>query len=153
MPSTAPRGRRDDGARPARDTELVNILVVDGHTLLRERIAELLREAGHGWRVVTVADAPGLRRLALEGGFDLIVLDTNLAGVDVVALAREVRRAAPDTALVLLSTADVAAMRGRYSPIAGAQLVGKHELGSALIPAVQRALAWRDDPAERGSGH
>lgn len=120
------------------------ILVVDSHTLLRERIAELLREAGHGWHVATIADVQGMRRLFGEAGYDLVVLDTNLPGADVLALARELRRLVANTAVVLLTTADVTALHGRYSPIAGAQLVGKHELATALVPAAQRALAWRE---------
>lgn len=123
--------------------------MVDSHTLLRERIAELLRESGHGWRVVTAPDTATMRRLVAADVFDLVVLDTNLPGVDVVAMARELRRADALTAIVLLTTADVGAGRTRFAPIAGAQVVGKHELATALVPAALQALAWR---AQDGAG-
>ncbi len=66
------------------------IAVVDDEDDLREAVADYL--SGHGYRVVTAADAAALRTLAATEALDVVILDIAMPGEDGLSLARWLRR-------------------------------------------------------------
>jgi NtrC-family two-component system response regulator AlgB len=86
-----------------------NLLVVDDEKNIRRHLATFLTGLGHEVRVA--ADAPEALRIADAERIDLVLTDVRMAGMDGMALLRELRRRRPD-ALVILMTA--------YATIAGA---------------------------------
>jgi two-component system response regulator AtoC len=85
----------------------MKILVIDDEVELRGTIADILRDAGHD---VTEAGDDGLAARALvdEGGFDLVISDVRLPGVDGLELFRRARTTSPLSDFMLMTAfADV----------------------------------------------
>jgi DNA-binding NtrC family response regulator len=94
------------------------ILVVDDEAILRDATAEALGRAGHAVEVFESGRA-ALDRLAAEG-FDLVITDLKMAGLDGLQVLEEAKRLAPDVPVVLVTahgtveTAVRAMKRGAY---------------------------------------
>ncbi len=80
---------------------MAQILVVDDTKNIREHLASYVQRLGH--RVKTAAD--GTEALGLVGAqcFDLVLSDVRMAGLDGLALLREIRTRRPDTVVVLMT--------------------------------------------------
>ena len=102
-PSTAPAPRASAAPAPARS---LHVLVVDDDPLVLETLRNMVVATGHA---VTIADGGrnGIeafdRARAGGAGFDAVVTDLGMPGVDGRALARAVKLASPSTPVVLLS--------------------------------------------------
>jgi DNA-binding NarL/FixJ family response regulator len=82
-------------------------LVADDHPLLREALAQVLREIDRGVVAREAADGPAVRRcLDEDADFDLILLDLCLPGVHGLELFEEIRRDHPMRPVVVLSGLD-----------------------------------------------
>jgi DNA-binding response OmpR family regulator len=85
----------------------MEILVVEDEAAIADFLARGLEAAGYG--VATAADGVEGERLALGGGFDLVILDRMLPGrdgIDVLAAIREAKPALP--VIVLTAKGEVA---------------------------------------------
>lgn len=80
----------------------MRILVVEDFGPMRGAVVTALRD--EGWSVDLAADGAGALELLEHGGFDLVVLDVMLPGVDGLEVLRR-RRAAGDDVHVLMITA------------------------------------------------
>jgi len=80
----------------------LRVLVVDDEPLIRWSIAETLGAAGH--HVVEAADAASARRLLDEtSDLDVALLDLRLPDSNDLALLADVRRKAPNTAVIMMT--------------------------------------------------
>jgi DNA-binding NtrC family response regulator len=77
------------------------ILVLDDEAILRDAIAEAMRRAGHA------VDAFDSGRPALDafqqGGFDLVISDLRMPGMDGVSVLEEAKRIAPDVPFIIVT--------------------------------------------------
>jgi NtrC-family two-component system response regulator AlgB len=80
---------------------MADILVVDDTKNIRDHLATYLGQLGH--RVRTAADGAGALALSGTEHFDLVVSDVRMAGIDGMALLREVRARRPDAVVVLMT--------------------------------------------------
>jgi NtrC-family two-component system response regulator AlgB len=132
---------------------MATLLVVDDDKNIRSHLGTFLRGSGH--RVLDAADGPGALRLADAEAVDVVLSDVRMAGMDGMALLRELRRRRPD-AIVLLMTA--------YATIAGAieamregafhylvKPFALDELGMLIDRALELAALRRDNQALRGA--
>ena len=79
----------------------MNILLIDNDTDLLKPVERFLRVRGHGVRAKTSAEE-GIRLLA-ECAADLVICDIQMPEMDGVAFLKAVRKAYPDTAVVLMT--------------------------------------------------
>jgi len=77
------------------------ILVVDDEEVIRRLIAQHL--TGLGYACEQAGDGRLGVAMASTGSFDLVLSDIAMPGLDGLALAREVRRTAPSTPVVLVT--------------------------------------------------
>ncbi len=77
------------------------VLLVEDEVGIRLSLADRLRVAGY--EVETAEDGESALRLALEGGFDAIVLDLILPKMDGLKLCEELRSKGIDTAVLMLT--------------------------------------------------
>ena len=82
--------------------EMANILVVDDEKHIRSHLATYLRSVGHV--AETASSAEEALEMVRRKTFDLVFTDVRMAGMDGLALLREIRARQPD-ALVVLMTA------------------------------------------------
>lgn len=86
-----------------------SLLLVDDETELRELLAEYF--VRQGFAVHCAADAAQARRLLAESRPELALLDLNMPGENGLALARWLRQAYPQVAILILTTASDAVDR------------------------------------------
>ncbi len=87
---------------PGQPARASRILVVDDEEPLARLICEVLTQDGH--RAEAVFDGPTALARAAEGGFDLIISDVRMPGMDGDQLGHELERIAPGLARRLLLT-------------------------------------------------
>jgi len=78
-----------------------SILVVDDEKNIRANLATYLRGLGH--RAEIAADATAALAAVERESFDVVLSDVRMAGVDGLALLREIRRRRPDAVVVLMT--------------------------------------------------
>ncbi|HXH78812.1 response regulator transcription factor [Nocardioides sp.] len=79
---------------------MARVLVVDDDTTVREVVVSYLCRAGH--EVVDVGDGEAALVAASEAGFDLVVLDLMLPGIDGLEVCRQLTRSS-DVLVIMLS--------------------------------------------------
>jgi DNA-binding response OmpR family regulator len=79
----------------------MKILIVEDERTLREGLQDLLEAAGH--EVEAVADGPAGLDRGTHGGFDLVVLDLMLPGLDGIEVCRRLRLSRPDLQILMLT--------------------------------------------------
>jgi DNA-binding NtrC family response regulator len=80
---------------------MANILIVDDDTGIRTHLAAGVRELGHEAEVT--ADATEALAVMDRGTFDVVLSDIRMAGMDGLALLRELRRRHPGAGVVLMT--------------------------------------------------
>lgn len=122
----------------------LKIIVVEDHNELREVTVEALNAMGHDARGVDCAEA--LDETLSQFSADILVLDLNLPGEDGISIARRLRKAQPNTGIVMVTARDAAKdVLSGYDSGADIYLTkptSPEELGAAI-----RALARRIRPA------
>ncbi|HET9554178.1 MAG TPA: sigma-54 dependent transcriptional regulator [Anaeromyxobacteraceae bacterium] len=111
-----------DGAPPRGAAPRGRVLVVDDQRNMRATTAIVLRQAGH---VVEEAEdgAAAVQRLQ-AGGFDVVLTDLRMPGVDGMAVLRASRQLAPETEVIVMTaygtieSAVEAIRRGAYDFLA-----------------------------------
>lgn len=150
MPGDRERGRQETERGPGLPEDgggaaAPRLLVVEDDRRLRELEADLLR--GEGFRVETASDGEeGLRQL--EEGFDLVVLDLNLPGMDGLELLERERRAGRDTAVVITTAEEAVGPAIRALRAGADDYLRKPVDPGDLLAAIGRILRQRG----RGEG-
>ncbi|GAA1846797.1 response regulator transcription factor [Actinomadura bangladeshensis] len=99
QPSSEAGGRRIPGAGLTPRT----VLIVDGHTLVRQGVREILEE-DDGLKVVGEAgDGEEAVAVAADQRPDVVLLEVGGHGRDAVTTVRRIRRHSPDTKVIILS--------------------------------------------------
>jgi len=88
------------------DDEVISVVIVDDHALLREGTRQILERAG-GFEIVGEADDGGkVGDLVAETIPDVLLLDVRLPGANGVEVARRVGQVSPGTKVLMLSAFD-----------------------------------------------
>jgi two-component system, NtrC family, response regulator AtoC len=77
------------------------VLIVDDDIGIRTHLAAYVRELGH--EVEVARDSLEALAATAAGGFDVVISDVRMAGMDGLALLREIRGRHPDTGVILMT--------------------------------------------------
>jgi DNA-binding NarL/FixJ family response regulator len=125
----------------ARSAKKLRILVADDHELVRRGIGGLLR-ARHGWKVVGLA-ASG--REAVEKATklkpDIVIVDVAMPDLDGIQATREIRKANPNTEVVVLTMHESDQLVRRVLDAGARGYVLKSDLAAQLAKAVKNVAA------------
>jgi NtrC-family two-component system response regulator AlgB len=80
---------------------MASVLIVDDEKNIRTHLATYIGGLGHA--VATAADAALALRALAQRDFAVVLSDVRMAGMDGLALLREIRRQRPDTVVVLMT--------------------------------------------------
>ncbi len=80
---------------------MANVLVVDDEKNIRTHLATYVRSLGH--TAETAEDAPAALTALGRRDFDVVFSDVRMAGMDGLALLREIRRQRPEAVVVLMT--------------------------------------------------
>ncbi|HYB08509.1 MAG TPA: response regulator [Alphaproteobacteria bacterium] len=116
------------------------ILLAEDDTSMRVFLARALERAGH--TVVSAADGEkALRAIAEQAGFDLLIADIVMPGLDGIELARRATLAAPKLRVMFITGfAAVTLSGGQVAPRAAKVLSKPFHLRD-LVQEVERLLA------------
>lgn len=104
------------------------LLVDDDEAVLRLQEA-ILKDAGFAVKYLT--DGSKAKRLAVQGGYDVVVTDIYMPDTDGLEIIMELRRNAPNVGLVAVSGGD---RYGSSSALSTAEVMGAVVLGKPFTP-------------------
>jgi DNA-binding response OmpR family regulator len=110
--TAAPRQRFGKGSAGSYDAAVARLLLAEDDDAIREPLARALEREGYA--VDAVGDGTRAEALGLAGGYELLVLDIGLPGLDGLEVCRRVRRARPALPILLLTAQD-----GELDAVAG----------------------------------
>jgi two-component system, NarL family, nitrate/nitrite response regulator NarL len=120
----------------------MKILLADDHHLVREAIASYLTRTAPDIVCVEASDFQQVReRLACGGGFELIILDYRMPGMNGLAGLDEVRLLLPDTPVAIMSGAMDSDEAERALQRGAAGVIMKNLRGTALLTALRLMAA------------
>lgn len=88
------------------------VLIVDDSRTMRGIVRKILSASRFALEV-SEAEGGGVAVEKLAGGCDLVLLDCNMPGADGFEILAEIRKVAPSTAVVMMTSTDDEAMAGR----------------------------------------
>jgi DNA-binding NtrC family response regulator len=124
------------------------ILVIDDEAILRDAIAEALRRAGHAVEAFD-SGRPALDAF-VQGGYDLVISDLKMPGMDGVAVLEEAKRISPELPFIIVTA------HGTVETAVGAMKKGAYDFIikpfklDELEALVARALEHGLFPADSG---
>jgi two-component system, NarL family, nitrate/nitrite response regulator NarL len=120
----------------------MRILLADDHHLVREAIASYLTRAAADISCVEAADFHQVReRLARDDGFDLVILDYRMPGMNGLAGLDEVKERLPEIPVALMSGAMDSEEAERALERGAAGVIMKNLRGTALLTALRLMAA------------
>jgi DNA-binding NarL/FixJ family response regulator len=120
----------------------MRILLADDHHLVREAIASYLTRAAPDISCIEASDFQQVReRLDDARGFDLVILDYRMPGMNGLAGLDEVKRRLPETPVAVLSGAMDAEEAERALERGAAGVIMKNLRGTALLTALRLMAA------------
>lgn len=122
---------------PAFDIIVKMILLVEDEAISRYAFAQILRSHRH--EVIEAADGGEALKLLDEYGFDLIITDLVMPGVDGFALVARIRQKLPNMPIVLISGYTAAYAAPAFDGLT--TFISKPIDPALLIATVQRLLA------------
>jgi two-component system response regulator HydG len=82
-------------------TEQPNILIVDDEQIVRESLANWLKE--DGYRIDVAGDGPEALKKIREFPIHIVLLDLKMPGMDGIQVLQEIKRDFPDTEVILMT--------------------------------------------------
>jgi DNA-binding NarL/FixJ family response regulator len=122
----------------------MKILIADDHTIVREGITMLLREAYPFAEIIDVSDSVDLMKSVMKGKWDVVICDISMppgdSGLDAI---KKIKEYAPGTPVIILSmhAADQYAVRAIKAGASGYLTKGAATL--ELVKAVNQVLSGR----------
>ena len=117
------------------------ILIADDHEMVRRGIRSLL-ETHYDIEVTEACDGREAVEKTVIQKPDLVILDVSMPLLDGLSAAREIRKAAPETAILFLTFQKSETLRDEAKRIGVIGCLTKGEDGGALLSL---ELQWRDD--------
>ena len=117
------------------------ILIADDHELVRRNLRTLLAPQRH-WKILEAADGKAAVEEIQRHRPEVAVLDIVMPVMSGIEAAYEMRRLAPETKIILMSshyTTEEAAVLARL--FGDGNFIAKSEVGTDLIPAINRVLS------------
>jgi DNA-binding NarL/FixJ family response regulator len=116
----------------------MHVLIVDDHPVMRFGVRQLIEQR---WTNADVAEAESLEqalKLARGQHWDVVVLDLSLPDADGLEGLAQLRRAAPDAPILVLSMHAEAAYARRALQLGAAGYLAKEHATTELVGAVER---------------
>ncbi|MBK7972921.1 MAG: response regulator [Deltaproteobacteria bacterium] len=128
----------------------LRVLVVDDEAVLRRLVRSLLERDGHRVQTASSGDEALLlfaSARAIGEPFDVVVTDLTMPGTDGEGVANEVKRAAPSTAVILLTGFGFGMSGQSFDRILG-KPEGLRVLRATVLELGRAATSRSWDPAE-----
>lgn len=115
------------------------VLIADDHAMVRRGIRSLL-EFRHDIEVSEASNGKEAVEKAATLNPDLVILDISMPLLDGLSAAKEIRKAAPGTAILILTFQETDSLRDEAEKIGVSGFLTKGEDGNALLRAIGTAI-------------
>jgi DNA-binding NarL/FixJ family response regulator len=120
---------------------ITRLLIADDHAVVRQGLAEILRQALGNATVTEAADTRQAIQQLLEQEFDVVLLDINMPGRGGLEVLQEARRICPRTPVLVLSAYSEEEFAFRAFKSGAAGYLNKQTSSDELVLAVKKLLA------------
>ena len=118
---------------------MVRIVLADDDAALRDLVARGLEKDGHN--VVVAADGAGaLEKIKSMGGFDLLISDVEMPGMDGISLMHAAREESPGLRIIMVSGFAEQLQRAQDAGVAGLRTLLKPFALDAIRAEVKAAM-------------
>lgn len=118
----------------------MKVLIADDHSVVRQGVSLILREAFTGMEVVHTDSFSNTVAILTNNFFDLLLLDINLPGGNRIAMIEEVRTVQKDTKILMFSAYDEEQYALRYIKAGAQGYLNKLSSENKIIEAVKTIL-------------
>jgi DNA-binding NtrC family response regulator len=115
-----------------------HILVVDDEPSMRTTLAILLKR--EGYRVSTAGEGAEALHMLAQGGYDMVLTDLKMEGIDGLELLRRIKAAAPQTEVLIFTAYGTIATAVEAMRLGAYDYIGKPFDDQELLLTVARAL-------------
>lgn len=119
----------------------MRILIVDDHAVVRKGMAALLGEHFQDLECGEADDGRQGLAAALDGGWDLVIVDIDMPGRSGLDLIQEIRAAMPDFKVLVVSAHSERDYAVRALKLGAAGYVSKQSATDTLVSAVKRVTS------------
>lgn len=119
----------------------MRVLIIDDHAVVRRGMIALLRETFEQIESGESADARDGFNAALQGKWDLIIVDIGMPGRSGLDLIRDIRSAKPEVPVLVVSAHSERDYAVRALKLGASGYVSKQSAPDTLVAAVKRVLA------------
>ncbi len=132
----------DEAARADRPapTLAAKILIADDHAPLREALREVLAASFPASEIIEAATAEEATALAEQHAPDLVIMDLRLPQMNGIAATRLIKRARPETRVVMLSQHEDEAYQAQAGAAGASGYIYKSEINKVLVPLIEDLL-------------
>ncbi len=117
------------------------ILIVDDHPIVRHGLAQLIEQQPDLTVTAQANTAPEALDLAVQGPYDLAVIDVSLQGVSGLELIKQIRERGVETPILVMSMHDETFYAERALRAGAQGYVMKQRATTDIVTAVRRVLA------------
>ena len=122
---------------------MIAVLLVDDRPAVRRGLRLCLELEPDMAVVGEAGDGPTAVALAPDVRPDVVLMDAEMPGMDGFDATAALRRAAPESAVIVLTLYDGAGARERARLAGAAAFIAKQEAAEMLLPAIRSAAALR----------
>ncbi len=119
----------------------MKVLIVDDHAIVRRGLREIVEERYPGAVVGEASDTAGAVGAALDGDWDLVLLDLALPGRGGIEVLARIRASRPKLPVLVLSMQPEDPFGARVIRAGASGFVNKASAPEALVGAIERVLA------------
>ncbi|MGM0451752.1 MAG: PAS domain S-box protein, partial [Thermodesulfobacteriota bacterium] len=146
--SATARQKQDASSSPAAERQILQVLVVDDHRMMREGLSTLLSQQPD---IGTVEEAENGRQAIEKARHqqpDVILMDVSMPGINGIEATKKIKQIVPDTRIIALSMYDEPDIHVAMLEAGAVTYVPKAGPSETLLAAVRGETA---DPAETQS--
>jgi CheY-like chemotaxis protein len=118
-----------------------SILIVDDEEEIRTLLKRIFATRKPDYRVVIAPDGFIAIGRLMQRGFDLVLTDWRMDGMDGLELAETIRNMAPDTQILLMTGSDTSELEGMVKPLGLAGLIAKPFTPTHILNVVEQVLS------------
>ncbi len=128
-------------------SEALHVLIADDHKVVRDNLRALLAEQQPHWQISEAANGQEAIELIRENTPDVAVLDIVMEPIGGVAAAYDIRRIAPATKIVFISSHYSVGEASIVTRLLGAgAFVSKTDVARSLVPTIVRLIKDKSQP-------
>ena len=117
------------------------ILIVEDHAGIRHSIRQWLSKVFEENGIIEATTGEDAVELCKELKPAVVIMDIKLPGINGIIATKEIKKALPDTKVIILTVYDIPAFEAEAAAAGASAFISKNDMYKELLPTIQRLLA------------